>query len=183
MTPILTTLGFVMHPDGERVLMVHRIARPGDEQLGKYNGLGGKVEPGEDVVAGMKRELREEARIEVDAMRLRGTVSWPGFGRHGEDHFGFIFLVDSWHPIADAIPDANEEGPLTWERVDSLDELPMWERGTATFCRWFLILMFRSSTAVCPITMVDRPGGHTRCKPLTLGASWMRGVMLAPRLR
>ena len=63
MTPILTTLGFVMHPDGERVLMVHRIARPGDEQLGKYNGLGGKVEPGEDVVAGMKRELREEARI------------------------------------------------------------------------------------------------------------------------
>lgn len=86
MIPILTTLGFVMHPDGERVLMVHRIARLGDEQLGKYNGLGGKVEPGEDVVAGMKRELREEAAIEVDAMRLRGTVSWPGFGRHGEDH-------------------------------------------------------------------------------------------------
>ena len=28
MTPILTTLGFVMHPDAERVLMVHRIARP-----------------------------------------------------------------------------------------------------------------------------------------------------------
>ncbi|MDF2230124.1 8-oxo-dGTP diphosphatase [Cutibacterium acnes] len=137
MTPILTTLGFVMHPDGERVLMVHRIARPGDEQLGKYNGLGGKVEPGEDVVAGMKRELREEARIEVDAMRLRGTVSWPGFGRHGEDHFGFIFLVDSWHPIADAIPDANEEGPLTWERVDLLDELPMWEGD-----RYFLPLVF-----------------------------------------
>ena len=46
MTPILTTLGFVMHPDGERVLMVHRIARLGDEQLGKYNGLGGKVTGG-----------------------------------------------------------------------------------------------------------------------------------------
>ena len=181
MTPILTTLGFVMHPDGERVLMVHRIARPGDEQLGKYNGLGGKVEPGEDVVAGMKRELREEAAIEVDAMRLRGTVSWPGFGRHGEDHFGFIFVVDAWHPIADAIPDANEEGPLTWERIGSTSY--RCGRGTGTFCRWFLILMFRSSTAVCPITMVDRPGGHTRCKPLTLGASWMRGVMLAPRLR
>ena len=137
MTPILTTLGFVMHPDGERVLMVHRIARLGDEQLGKYNGLGGKVEPGEDVVAGMKRELREEAAIEVDAMRLRGTVSWPGFGRHGEDHFGFIFVVDAWHPITDAIPDANEEGPLTWERVDSLDELPMWEGD-----RYFLPLVF-----------------------------------------
>ncbi|MGK2308869.1 NUDIX hydrolase [Cutibacterium sp. V947] len=137
MTPILTTLGFVMHPDGERVLMVHRIARPGDEQLGKYNGLGGKVEPGEDVVVGMKRELREEAAIEVDAMRLRGTVSWPGFGRHGEDHFGVIFVVDAWHPIADAIPDENEEGPLAWERVDSLDDLPMWEGD-----RHFLPLVF-----------------------------------------
>lgn len=42
MTPILTTLGFVMHPDGECVLMVHRIARLGDEQLGKYNGLGAR---------------------------------------------------------------------------------------------------------------------------------------------
>ena len=141
MTPILTTLGFVMHPDGERVLMVHRIARPGDEQLGKYNGLGGKVEPGEDVVAGMGRELREEASVGVDAMRLRGTVSWPGFGRHGEDHFGFVFVVDSWHPLGDAIPDANEEGPLAWERVDSLDELPMWEGD-----RYFLPLVFDPDT-------------------------------------
>lgn len=39
--------------------------------------------------------------------------------------------------IADAIPDANEEGPLTWERVDSLDELPMWEGD-----RYFLPLVF-----------------------------------------
>ena len=85
----------------------------------------------------MKRELREEASIEVDAMRLRGTVSWPGFGRRREDHFGFIFLVDSWHPIGDTIPDANEEGPLTWERVDSFDELPMWEGD-----RYFLPLVF-----------------------------------------
>ena len=73
MTPILTTLGFVMHPDGERVLMVHRIARPGDEQLGKYNGLGGKVEPGEDVVAGMKRELREEARTMKPSLKSHGS--------------------------------------------------------------------------------------------------------------
>ncbi|GAE67625.1 mutator MutT protein [Cutibacterium acnes JCM 18909] len=78
MTPILTTLGFVMHPDGERVLMVHRIARPGDEQLGKYNGLGGKVEPGEDVVAGMKRELREELRSRLTPCAY--VAPSPGLG-------------------------------------------------------------------------------------------------------
>ncbi|AYW77093.1 putative mutator MutT protein [Propionibacterium acidifaciens F0233] len=122
--PQLTTLAFVLHPDGERVLMVHRTARPDDDQLGKYNGLGGKVERDEDVAAGMKRELREEARLEVDHMSLAGTVSWPGFNPDGSDQFGFVFVVDAWHGD---IPPANEEGPLAWERIDRLGELDMWE--------------------------------------------------------
>ncbi|MGO4955931.1 NUDIX hydrolase [Luteococcus sp. Sow4_B9] len=139
LTPILTTLAFVLHPDGERVLMVHRTARPGDEQLGKYNGLGGKVEPDEDVVACIRRELREEAAIEATGLRLRGTVSWPGFGRHGEDHFGFIFVVDAF---TGEVPDINEEGVLSWERIDGLDQLPMWEGD-----RHFLPLVFDESIA------------------------------------
>ena len=122
--PQLTTLAFVLHPAGERVLMVHRTARPDDDQLGKYNGLGGKVERDEDVAAGMKRELREEARLEVDHMSLAGTVSWPGFNPDGSDQFGFVFVVDAWHGD---IPPANEEGPLAWERIDRLGELDMWE--------------------------------------------------------
>ena len=122
--PQLTTLAFVLHPDGERVLMVHRTARPDDDQLGKYNGLGGKVERDEDVAAGMKRELREEARLEVDHMSLAGTVSWPGFNPDGSDQFGFVFVVDAWHGD---IPPANEEGPLAWERIDRLGGLDMWE--------------------------------------------------------
>src|SRR5690606_30225437 len=51
-TPIVATLGYVLSPDGEHCLMVHRNARPGDNHLGKYNGLGGKIEPDEDVMAG-----------------------------------------------------------------------------------------------------------------------------------
>ena len=75
--PDLTTLGFVLSRDRQSVLMVHRIARESDEQLGKWNGLGGKVEPGEDVWSGLARELREEAGIKATSMQLRGTVSWP----------------------------------------------------------------------------------------------------------
>src|SRR5215207_4353789 len=92
-TPVVATLGYVLSPDRRRVLMVHRNARPGDAHLGKYNGLGGKLDPGEDVVAGMRRELREEAGIECDEIELAGTVSWPGFGPGGEDWFGFVFRV------------------------------------------------------------------------------------------
>lgn len=121
--PVIGTLGYVMSPDGGSVLMVHR-QRDGDQHQGKYNGLGGKLETDEDVVACIKRELREEAGIEVTSLCLRGTVSWPGFGAGGEDWFGFIFRIDAF---AGEVPGRNDDGPLEWVRLERLGELPMWE--------------------------------------------------------
>ena len=133
-TPVLATLGYVFSPDRRRVLMVHRNARPGDAHLGKYNGLGGKLDAGEDVVAGMRRELREEAGIECDAIQLAGTVSWPGFGGGGEDWFGFVFRVFAFTGTP---PAANDEGTLEWVEVGRVGELPLWEGD-----RHFLPLVF-----------------------------------------
>lgn len=133
-TPILATLGYVLSPDRRRVLMVHRNARPGDHHLGKYNGLGGKLERDEDIAAGMRRELMEEAGIEAVDLRLRGTISWPGFGRAGEDWFGFVFLIDAWQGEP---PAANAEGTLEWIAIDRLLDLPLWEGD-----RHFLPLVF-----------------------------------------
>ena len=133
-TPIVATLGYVLSPDGRRCLMVHRNARPGDQHLGKYNGLGGKLEPDEDVMAGMRREIREEAGIHCVSMQLRGTLSWPGFGRQGEDWLGFIFLVDRFEGEP---PPGNVEGDLEWVALDDLASLPLWEGD-----RHFLPLVF-----------------------------------------
>ena len=110
-SPIIGTLAYVLDRSSARVLLVHRTGRADDEQLGKWNGLGGKLEPDEDVAAGMRRELREEAQIEISSMTLRGTVSWPGFGPNGEDWLGFVFLVDGW---TGSPPLRNDEGPLEW---------------------------------------------------------------------
>src|SRR3546814_11400260 len=66
-TPIVATLGYVLSPDGRQVLMLHRNARADDHHLGKYNGLGDKIEPDEDVLAGMRREIAAEAGIECTA--------------------------------------------------------------------------------------------------------------------
>ena len=133
-TPIVATLGYVLSPDRRQVLLVHRNARPGDQHLGKYNGLGGKLEPDEDVVAGMRREILEEAGIHCDALELRGTISWPGFGKQGEDWLGFVFLVTAY---TGEPPAANAEGDLEWVPVDRLDQLPLWEGD-----RHFLPLVF-----------------------------------------
>ena len=123
-TPIVATPGYLLSPDGTHVLMIHRNARPGDHHLGKYNGLGGKLEADEDVLACMRREIREEAGVECGQMQLRGTISWPGFGKQGEDWLGFVFLIHSF----DGTPQtSNPEGTLEWVPIAQMDQLPMWE--------------------------------------------------------
>ena len=133
-TPIVATLGYVLSPDRRQVLLIHRNARPDDQHLGKYNGLGGKLEADEDVAAGMAREIHEEAGLTVTAMELRGTISWPGFGKNGEDWLGFVFLITAFEGEA---PTRNAEGDLEWVPLDRLMELPMWEGD-----RHFLPLVF-----------------------------------------
>lgn len=133
-TPIVATLGYVLSPDRRRVLLIHRNARADDQHLGKYNGLGGKLDRDEDVLTGFRREIREEAAIECTALTLRGTISWPGFGRQGEDWLAFVFLVQAWTgtPL-----ERNPEGTLEWVPVDRILDLPLWEGD-----RHFLPLVF-----------------------------------------
>jgi len=136
-TPVLATLGYLLSPDGRRVLLIHRNRRPEDPHFGKYNGLGGKLDRGEDVVSCLRREVREEAGLECEAPILRGTVSWPGFGKQGEDWFGFIFRVDRWsgQPLRQSA-----EGNLEWVDVERMIDLPLWEGD-----RHFLPLVFERS--------------------------------------
>src|SRR5437588_13011692 len=132
--PVLATLGYILSPDGSQVLMIHRNKRPEDLHFGKYNGLGGRLEAGEDIVSGMHREILEESGLVADRTILRGTISWPGFGKNGEDWFGFIFRIDAWTgtPQAD-----NDEGTLTWIAIDKILDLPIWEGD-----RYFVPLVF-----------------------------------------
>lgn len=133
-TPILATLGYILSPDGRRVLLIHRNRRPDDAHFGKYNGLGGKLDRDEDVVACLRREVREEAGIECETLTLRGTISWPGFGKQGEDWFGFVFLIERFRgePLRE-----NPEGTLEWVEVERVLQLPLWEGD-----RHFLPLVF-----------------------------------------
>lgn len=142
MNAILATLGYVISSDGSRVLMIRRDTRPDDIHFGYYNGLGGKLDPGEDVVAGMRREIAEESGLECHRVDLAGTISWPGFGRNGENWFGFLFRVPEWSGTPF---DSNDEGSLHWvERADLLaGRLPMWESD-----RHFLPLVFAEKPEV-----------------------------------
>ena len=132
--PIIGSLGFIVSPDGKETLLVHRTARKDDDHYQKFNGLGGKMKPGEDIVSCMEREILEESGLICEKTLLRGTINWTGFGPNGEDWLGFIFRIDrfSGTPF-----EKNEEGALSWVRIDRLTELPMWEGD-----RFFLPMVF-----------------------------------------
>lgn len=134
-TPIVGTLGYLWDRSRDRVLLIRRDARPDDDHLGKVNGLGGKLEPDESVVAGLRRELWEEAGVELTDFALRGTITWSNFGPRQEEWLGFVFVVSGW---TGSPPPSNAEGTLEWvERTELLracdpddreasDRLPMW---------------------------------------------------------
>lgn len=123
-TPILATLAYILSPDRKSVLMIHRNTRPDDLHFGKYNGLGGKISDSEDVITGLCREIEEESGLIPRDFLLRGTISWPGFGKNDEAWFGFIYRIDSF---AGSLRMNNVEGTLEWVSIDRLGELNLWE--------------------------------------------------------
>ncbi len=138
--PIIGSLGYILSKDQSSVLMVHRIFNNDDDHLGKYNGLGGKMDPDEDIATCMKREIFEEAGLIVKAMTLRGTINWTGFGKNQEDWLGFIFLITDFEGTAF---EHSPEGPLEWVPKENLFSLPMWEGD-----RYFLPLVFDHNPAL-----------------------------------
>jgi len=164
-TPKVGTLGYVLDRSTQRVLMIRRDARPDDDHFGKMNGLGGKVEADESIVGSLRRELAEEATIELTELRLRGTITWSNFGPNEEQWLGFVFLVEGW---TGDIPAANDEGSLEWVPLPRLvlachedpevrerAELPMWAGD-----RHFVPLVFDDDPRVFHGTMPydrDRP--------------------------
>lgn len=83
---------------------------------GKYNGLGGHVEKGEDVISSAKRELLEEAGITAD-LWLCGTVIVDA----GETGI-CLFVIAGENPQGEI--QESKEGKAEWMKKESIHRLP-----------------------------------------------------------
>ncbi len=124
----LATLCYVRRPG--QTLMLHRIKKPNDMHLGKWNGLGGKLEAGETPEECAIREIYEESGLRVRQPVLKGFLTFPGFANE-EDWYAFVFVVE--HYDGELID--SPEGVLEWIDNARLLELNLWE-GDLIFLPW-----------------------------------------------
>jgi 8-oxo-dGTP diphosphatase len=124
----LATLCYIM--TGEKTLMIHRIKKEDDMHQGKWNGLGGKLNPGETPEECAIREVYEESGLTIVGPILKGVLTFPKFAKD-EDWYAFVFVANKFHG---QLIDSNE-GVLAWIENKQLLGLDLWE-GDRIFIPW-----------------------------------------------
>lgn len=119
MAELLQTTLCYLERDG-CYLMLHRVKKKKDVNRDKWIGVGGKFEPGEDALACVLREVREETGYIMDRPRYRGVLDftcppWPPEQIH---LFTCAEFSGTPHPC--------DEGELAWVPKDQIQDLPIW---------------------------------------------------------
>ena len=110
--------------------MLYRNKKENDYHEGKWNGLGGKFEPGETPEECAIREVHEESGLIVSNPKMKGFITFPMFDKV-EDWYVFCFVFEGYDGELIDSP----EGSLEWIDNDKLVELNLWE-GDKHFVPW-----------------------------------------------
>ncbi|MEI2690248.1 MAG: NUDIX domain-containing protein [Anaerolineae bacterium] len=119
---ILTAVVLPIDEAGRRVLLGQK--RRGFGQ-GKLVGIGGKVEPGEDLAAAAARELCEEVGLLADASQMQPAARLL-FRFPASPHWDFqmvVFVVWAWQ----GEPMLSDEIEPQWHGLDALPLERMWD--------------------------------------------------------
>jgi 8-oxo-dGTP diphosphatase len=87
----------------------------------KYNGIGGHVERGEDIISAARREILEETGLNVDHLCFRGSVVIDAGQPTGIGIFVFTAVAPTIQTIS------SSEGTLEWVSIDRLLQVELVE--------------------------------------------------------
>jgi len=132
-TPTIAVAAFVFDGDG-RVLLIQRGRPPG---AGLWTVPGGRLEPGETIVAGIAREVVEETGLAVDVGPLAAVVERITGGYH------YVILDHVARPTGGTLRAATDAADARWVTDAELASLPTTEglidvlaRARAIYAAW-----------------------------------------------
>ena len=121
---IETSLCYIEHND--KYLMLHRTKKEKDVNQGKWIGIGGKQEPGENMTECLKREVLEETGLKLNSFRARGIITFISEGWEPEKMF--LFTSDDFEGDPESVENFTcSEGLLKWVKKDEVEGLNLWE--------------------------------------------------------
>jgi 8-oxo-dGTP diphosphatase len=111
------TLTFLLN--GDEILLMQRSP---EARLfpGMYNGVGGHVERGEDMLSAARREVREETGLDVPDLTLRGLLHVD----EGADRPGVLVFIFVGH-VQQREVRPSAEGTLHWVPFARIGELTL----------------------------------------------------------
>ena len=108
----------------------YRNKKPNDTHQGKWNGLGGKFEPGESPEECIQREVLEESGLHIHNPHLHGLLMFPNF--KDADWYVFVFTANKF---SGELMANSPEGKLDWIPDEKLISLNLWE-SDGIFFHW-----------------------------------------------
>lgn len=97
-------VGFIFSKDKQQTLLIKK-NRP-NWQVGKYNGVGGKVEEGELPIAAMQRECIEECGLDIGVWKERGIIQGEGYSVHvflAEQSIQDMLIATTWNKTDESV--------------------------------------------------------------------------------
>ena len=113
------TLCFLLHKD--QILLLKLVEERG-LWGGKYNGVGGHIERGENPLSAARREILEETGANPSSLKLCGVVMIDAGGTPGISLYIFVGELES---PSSAPP--TDEGTLHWVPLSNVYNLPLVE--------------------------------------------------------
>ncbi|WP_339229006.1 8-oxo-dGTP diphosphatase [Oceanobacillus sp. FSL K6-2867] len=98
---------------GDELLMLNREK---SIWMGRWNGVGGKVESGETPTECILREVKEETGISLPFVHYKGTVTWGDKSQYSGGMYAYVAELPSDYTFQ--TPVKTEEGILDWKKVD-----------------------------------------------------------------
>ncbi|WP_156288692.1 NUDIX hydrolase [Oceanobacillus salinisoli] len=105
------TIGFIKR--GNEILLLNREK---SSWMGRWNGVGGKLEANETPTMCIQREIKEETGIVIHDAAYKGMVTWEVDSSHVGGMYAYIAEVPEDYTYH--TPIKTDEGILDWKKID-----------------------------------------------------------------